>query len=165
MNSKQQKLLHYCYDLLARRRYSIHEMVSKLEARNHKSMAPCGEEELRELLEALVKANLLNDRDYAYFYLDAQIRRKPVGPLKIKMQLRKKGIDEEIIAQTINAAQLDSLDLARRLLSKKTRQCSQEQLRDQKTQARFLRYLAGNGFGASTAFQAVRELASHRSQS
>lgn len=164
MNSKQQKLIHYCYDLLARRRYSIHEMVTKLEARNHKSAEPSTEEELKQILEALAKANLLNDRDYASFYLDSQLRRKPVGPLKIKMQLRKRGIDEEIIVQTLNTAQLDSFELAKQLLSKKIKPCSLDQLADKKNQARLLRYLAGNGFSASIAFKAIRELVSHRSQ-
>lgn len=160
MNKKQQKLIHYCYDLLARRRYTIHEMVTKLEARNHKSLEPCTEEELKELLEALVKANLLNDRDYAHFYLDSQIRRKPVGPLKIKMQLRKKGIDEDIIVQALNTAQLDAFELAKQLQAKKIRQCSNDQLADQKTKARLLRYLAGNGFSASIAFRAIKEVVS-----
>jgi regulatory protein len=160
MNSKQQKLLHYSYDLLARRRYSIREMVTRLEARNHKSADPCSDDELKQILEGLVRANLLNDRDYATFYLDAQLRRKPVGPLKIRMHLRSKGIEESVISQVVNAAQLDSLQLARDLLGKKTRLYTAAQLRDQKVQARLLRFLAGNGFSAAAAGRALREAVS-----
>lgn len=157
MNSRQQKLLNYCYDLLARRRYSIREMVTRLEARNHKSTDPCSEDELKWILEGLLKANLLNDRDYASFYLESQLRRKPVGPIKIKMQLRHRGIDEDIIKQVINAAQLDALQLARELLGKKTRLYTAAQLRDQKVRARLLRFLAANGFEAVTAGRALHE--------
>ncbi len=132
-------------------------MVTRLEARNHKSSDPCSEDELRQILEGLLKANLLNDRDYASFYLESQLRRKPVGPMKIKMQLRHRGIDEDIIKQVINAAQLDALQLARDLLGKKTRLYTAAQLRDRKVQARLLRLLAANGFAAATAGRALRE--------
>jgi regulatory protein len=158
MNKNQQKLTNYCYDLLARRRYTIREMVRKLEARNHKYETLCTDQELQELLEALVKANLLNDRDYANFHIDAQLRTKPVGKTKIRMQLRRKGIEESIITQALNLADLDELALARQLLTKKVRPYSSAQLSDQKIQARLLRYLASNGFRGDVCYKALKDL-------
>lgn len=158
MNKLQQKLTHYCYDLLARRRYSIHEMVTKLEAKNHRSAEQCTDQELQEILAALVKANLLNDRDYAGFYLDSQMRRKPVGKAKIRQQLRAKGIEESIISQTLNRTEVDELKMARELIKKKAKLYSEQQLADQKIQARLMRYLATNGFRGEICFKVLKEL-------
>ncbi len=158
MNKLQQKLTHYCYDLLARRRYSIHEMVTKLEAKNHRSAEQCTDQELQEILEALIQANLLNDHDYAGFYLDNQLRRKPVGKAKIRQQLRARGIDETIISRTLNRTDIDELELARQLLQKKAKAYTVRQLADQKIQARLMRYLAGNGFRGEICFKVLKEL-------
>ena len=158
MNSQQKKLINYCYDLLARRRYSIREMVTKLESRNSRLQDLCTDQELQEIMAALVKANLINDQDYAFFYIDAQLRRKPVGKIKIRQQLRQKGIAEEIIAQSINVAELNETDLAKQLLLKKAGRYSQSQLKDTKVQNRLLRYLASNGFNMGTSYQAIKEL-------
>lgn len=158
MNSNQKKILNYSYDLLARRRYSIREMVKKLEAHNHKLADLCNDQELEEILKALVKANLLNDNDFAFFYLDSQMRRKPVGKLKIRQQLRQKGIDEKIIAQALNKAELDEVSLARQLLAKKAKSYTVLELKDIKTQAKLLRYLASNGFTSSISYRALKDL-------
>jgi len=158
MNQQQKKLIHYCYDLLARRRYSIKEMVKRLEDRNHKSAGPCTDDELQQVLAALVQANLLNDRDFATFYLDSQMRKKPVGKAKIRFQLRKKGLDEEIISQVLNLAEIDELAMARQLLAKKVRLFTARQLADRKTQARLMRYLATNGFRGEICYQVLKDL-------
>ena len=158
MNKNQNKLINYCYDLLARRRYSIREMVQKLEARNTKYETLCADTELQEILAALLKANLINDKDFAYFYIEAQLRRKPIGKIKMRQQLRRKGITEEIIAQTLNKAELDESELAWKLLQKKANAYHIDQFKDPKIQNRLLRYLAGNGFTAGVCYQAFKKL-------
>ncbi len=158
MNKNQQKLIHYCYDLLARRRYSIREMVKKLEARNAKMTEICSDQDLHQILESLAKANLLNDNDYANFYIDAQIRRKPVGRLKIRQQLRQRGLDEQVITQALNLAELDESVLAQKLLQKKIRHYQSSDLRDPKVRARLMRFLASNGFTLSQVKSALKHV-------
>ena len=158
MNRHQQKLITYCYDLLAKRRYSIRDMVKKLEARNNKYETLCTDQELQQILESLCKANLLNDQDYADFYLDWQIRRKPVGKIKIRQQLRLKGIDENLIAQAFNKAELDEFTLAKKLLAKKAQSYQSQQLKDPKIRARLLRFLASNGYNSATSYRALKDL-------
>ncbi len=161
LNKNQKKLVHYCYDLLARRRYSIHDIVRKLESYNHKKGDLCTDGELKEILEGLIKSNLLNDQEYANMYLDSQIRRKPVGKIKIKMQLRKKGIDEDMINQAINLAELDEEQLAKELLEKNAKKYSHEQLSDPKIQARIIRFLGSNGFNGSLSYQVFKNYLRH----
>lgn len=161
MNSTQNKLIGYCYDLLARRRYSIREMVKKLDLRNARLLEPCTDEELQQILAALLKANLINDNDFADFYISGQLRRKPIGKLKIRQQLRQKGISEDVIAHSINKATLDESELALQLLAKKAKIYQPSQLRDPKVQQRLIRYLASNGFSPAQSFQALKNISSH----
>ncbi len=94
-------------------------------------------------------------------YLDSQIRRKPVGKIKIKMQLRKKGIDEDMINQAINLAELDEEQLAKELLEKNAKKYSHEQLSDPKIQARIIRFLGSNGFNGSLSYQVFKNYLRH----
>ena len=119
MNKQQQKLLHYSYDLLATRRYTISEMIKKLDGKNQKITSPCTADELAEILASLIKSNFLNDKTFAEFFIDAQIRRRPTGIFKLKQQLKLKGVEPAIIMQAINSAALDETLLARHLLQKK----------------------------------------------
>lgn len=158
MNKNQQRLINYCYDLLARRRYSIHEMVKKLEGKNDRLTNICTDAELKEILEALLKANLINDQDYAFFYIENQVRNKPAGKIKLRFQLRRKGISEDIIVQTLNKAELNELELANDLLRRKARPFAHQQLKEDKIKNRLLRYLASNGFNGATSYQAYKTL-------
>lgn len=171
MNKQQQKLLHYSYDLLATRRYTIREMIKKLDSKNQKTSTPCGESELEEILASLIKSNFLNDKIFAEFFIDAQTRRKPTGIFKLKQQLKLKGIDQTIVNQAINTAALDEQQLARQLLQKKLQSLRlpktafstaldldnyldrhlqfEQQI---KLKQKLFRYLQSNGFPASTIF-------------
>lgn len=160
MNTRQNKLINYCYDLLAHRRYSIREMVTKLESRNTRLHELCTDLELQEILAALMKANLINDQDFAALYIDSQLRRKPVGKFKMRQQLRQKGISEEIIVQSLNKAALDEAELATQLLAKKAKLYQPSQLKDPKIQNRLLRFLASNGFNLNTSYRALKKLTS-----
>lgn len=124
---------------------------------NHKKEDLCSEAELQEILEGLLKANLLNDEEYANLYIDSQIRRKPAGTIKIKMQLRRKGIAEDVISKAINLAELDENALAMELLEKKAQVYTLEKIRDHKTQARLIRLLASNGFNSTLAYKTLKE--------
>jgi len=171
MNKQQQKLLHYSYDLLATRRYTIREMIKKRDAKNQKITAPCTDSELEEIMASLIKSNFLNDKLYAEFFIDAQTRRKPTGAFKLKQQLKLKGIDPALISQAINTAALDETELARQLLQKKLKslhlpaealtnpaqldtQLARRLHSDQqlKLKQKLFRYLQSNGFSASTIF-------------
>lgn len=174
MNKQQQKLLHYSYDLLALRRYTIREMIKKLEGKNRKSLTPCADSELEEILTSLIKSNFLNDKIFAEFFIDAQIRRKPTGVMKLKQLLKSKGIDQDVINQAINTAALDEQQLARQLFQKKLQSLRlpkaasidpnaldnylarhlkfEEQA---KLKQKLYRYLQSNGFAASTIFNLV----------
>lgn len=160
MTTAQKNLLNYALTILAKKRFTVSEMVRKLEARNRKSPSPMSDSDLQEVLEKLVKSNFLNDRDYAYFYIEGRTngQYKPVGPLKMKAKLRQKGIDAAHINSALAEIEPDEYALAKDLLSRKIKHLTAADLREQKTQARLVRFLQGNGFSTDTIYKTLRTL-------
>jgi regulatory protein len=155
MNKLQQKILLYSYDLLARRRYTIKEMIKKLDARNQKMPNPINESELAEIINKLIDSNFLNDQDYALFYIDSQIRKKPQGIRSLKHNLYLKGIDQEIIDQKINQAALNEFELAKQALDRKHFQNISKL--PAKEQAKVARFLASRGFPANIVYGLMKQ--------
>ncbi|MCC6643827.1 regulatory protein RecX [Candidatus Peregrinibacteria bacterium] len=159
MNEQQKKLLNYALTLLAKRRFTIREMVRKLEARNRKSAQPCQDSELQLVLEKLVKSNFLNDQDYAYFFVESRTNGniyKPIGPHKIRAKLQQKGIDIEHIDQALQQADFNEQQMALDLLERKIKSLDQTVLKQQKVQARLLRYLQNNGFSMNICYKTLQ---------
>ncbi len=157
MNKNQLKILNYTYSLLTRRRYSIREIIKKIDNYNTKYSNLCSESELEEILVSLKTANLINDNDYAYFFIDSQIRSKPVGTLKIKQKLYQKGIDQEVIQANLNKFALNEYELAEKLLNKKIKNISNNKLSSEKTKLKIIRYLSNNGFPISIALKVFNQ--------
>lgn len=181
MNKNQKRLLNYAYYLLARRRYTVHEMIDKLYTKNQTIQEPCADLELQEILAALIKANFLNDQDFIYFYIEAQLRKKPQGINKIVASLQKKGLEKAQIKKTYEQFSVDELSQATDALTRKignrlhqiaadynqnTTQDStysgsfkaeafQEYL---KTKQKYFRYLQARGFSADISLKAVSNI-------
>ncbi len=160
MTTPQKNLLNYALTILAKKRFTVSEMVRKMEARNRKSPAPVSDADLQEVLEKLVKSNFLNDRDYAYFYIEGRTngQYKPFGPLKIRAKLRQKGIDDLHINTALTALDPDEYALAKSLLSRKIKNLQLSDLREQKTQAKLARFLQSNGFNTDVIYKTLRRL-------
>lgn len=160
MTTAQKYLLNYALTILAKRRFTVSEMVRKLEARNRKSPAPMSDQDLQEILEKLIKSNFLNDRDYAYFYIEGRTngQYKPVGSIKIRAKLRQKGIDQAHINAAISQLEPDEYSLAKSLLSRKIKNLQPSDLREQKTQAKLARFLQSNGFNTDVTYKTLRSL-------
>lgn len=170
MNKNQKRLLNYSYFLLARRRYTVHEMVEKLYTKNQTLQVPCTDTELQEILEALTKANFLNDQDYIYFYIESQLRKKPLGINKIITNLQKKGLERSEVKKIYNQFSVDELALAKDALDRKvnskrllnTKLYSQHD--HQKTKQKYFRYLQARGFSTEICLKTISSLP-HFSQS
>lgn len=59
-----------------------------------KKFAPA---EIAETIDNLIELKFLNDEKFAEEWVEIRTRIKPSGPIKLKFELRQKGIDEEII--------------------------------------------------------------------
>ncbi len=104
--------------LLARRDYSQEEMGRKLEARG------IPREEIERILQTLRDQKLLDDHRYARRWASSWVQGKLLGPLRIKMRLRQKGISEAIVKETLMYTEeiFPTKDRARKVLAVERKQ-------------------------------------------
>ncbi|NTV95409.1 MAG: recombination regulator RecX [Thiobacillus sp.] len=119
--------------LLARREHSRAELARKL--------APHGEaDEIAALLDGLERENLLSNERYAESL--ASVRAGRHGSLRLKADLRDKGVPEAVIAETVREARANDLEAAHAVWAKKFGSPPA----DAAERARQTRFLAGRGF-------------------
>lgn len=82
-------------DLLSRREHSRKELYLKLVKRFE------SKEDINSALDKLEENNLLSDSRFAEEYVQAR-RRKGFGPIKITVELEKRGVEELLISNQIN---------------------------------------------------------------
>lgn len=120
-------------NLLARREHSRAELARKL--------APhVDNEDLDSLLDDLEREKLLSNARYAEMLAHARSGRH--GSLRLKADLRDKGVPAEVMESTLAGAREHDLDAARAVWLKKFG----EPPRDAAERAKQMRFLAGRGF-------------------
>jgi regulatory protein len=118
---------------LARREHSRAELVRKL--------APHGEaEEITSLLDRLEQENLLSNARYAESLAHSRAGRH--GSVRLKAELREKGVPEMVIAEVVGQARDADLSAARAVWQKKFGELPV----DAKERAKQQRFLLGRGF-------------------
>ena len=120
-------------NLLARREHSRAELARKL--------APHVEDEdLDVLLDDLEREKLLSNARYAEMLAHARSGRH--GSLRLKADLRDKGVPAEVMESTLAEAREQDLDAARAVWLKKFGEAP----RDAAERVKQMRFLAGRGF-------------------
>ena len=122
-------------NLLARREHSRVELARKL--------SPHGDpDEVAALLDDLERENLLSHARYAESLAHTRAGRH--GSLRLKAELRDKGVPDEVITQVVAQAKEQDLLAAREVWERKFGQLP----KDAAERARQMRFLAGRGFPA-----------------
>ncbi len=124
-------------DLLARREHSKRELQQKLVLRF--SNRPLIENEI----ERLCSERLQSDARFAEVYLHSRAQRL-YGPVRIKAELRERGIAEDIIAAAFAAA---DIDWPANLHKLETGKFGRKPPADMKEKAKRVRFLQYRGFG------------------
>ena len=99
-------------DLLARREHSVKELLRKLCERYEET------ELIADVVRQLSEDNLVSDSRFAEMYIRSRIGRQ-FGPVKIKNDLRERGVSEDKIRFALNKANQDWLQLIQELSEKK----------------------------------------------
>ena len=99
-------------DLLARREHSVKELLRKLCERYEET------ELIADVVRQLSEDNLVSDSRFAEMYIRSRIGRQ-FGPIKIKNDLRERGVSEDKIRFALNKANQDWLQLIQELSEKK----------------------------------------------
>jgi regulatory protein len=120
-------------DLLAFREHSLQELSTKL----HRKFPDCPFIEAQ--LQILIDENLQSDQRFAEAFVRSKIN-KGHGPLRIKNELKQRGVDSKFIALAIEVAAVDWLDVLRELSYKKYGDTLPEGQKEKAKRVRFFQY-------------------------
>lgn len=126
-------LREHALNLLARREHSRVELARKLAAHGEP-------DEITDLLDTLERENLLSNERYAEVLANARSGRH--GSLRLKADLRDKGVPESVVAEVVRDAHENDLESARAVWAKKFGRLPV----DAAERAKQMRFLAGRGF-------------------
>ena len=148
MNEQLQKAKDAAYNYLSYRARSVKEVRDKLVQKEF------AEEIIEQLVDDLQRQKLLNDREFARRFVEARLGRAN-GSRKLAQELRRKGIETEIIDEVLGefAATLDSEERAVGLLGKQA--WRYRGLERDKAKRRMLGFLARRGYDTQMARSAV----------
>ena len=148
MTKAKKTAVEYAASLLGVRMYSTAELRRKMYDREYPGA------EIRQVIEDFTRKGYLNDVLYAENLADGMTARGD-GKRKIAGKLRTKGIDPEIISETLRRldSQIPEEEAAWQALQKKSAALLRE-TDERKRMEKAVRYLAGHGFSASAAFSA-----------
>ncbi|OGI41393.1 MAG: hypothetical protein A2140_02130 [Candidatus Muproteobacteria bacterium RBG_16_62_13] len=119
--------------LLARREHSPGEMREKLD-RKH-----CPAEIAEQVIQRLIAERLLSEERFVEGYVQAR-RRRGYGPVRIREELRQRGVDKGAIEPWLDAGSRDWLEDLRRVRRKKFGAKLPGDFSERARQARFLQY-------------------------
>ena len=124
---------------------------------------------IERVISKLKEQKFLNDEEFAKWWIGSRLRFKPRSLRLIKIELRQKGISQEVIEEVINDSRLTNSDLeqAKKLVEKRiTRfrnpsaslRASKFGMTREKIYQKLGRYLASKGFDWDTIKQSIDEL-------
>ncbi len=147
----QEAARHKCLRLLGLRARS----AAELKARLRREAFP--EEVIAAVLSDLESASLVNDEEFARTWVASRQAAGGAGRRKLRWELRRKGISEDLIRQVLDAGTDDEAEL--RLAAQLAQRRLQGQPPEPKTLARLRRLLLGRGFGFDTVEAVLRHIA------
>lgn len=146
----EKELKKYLLFLLSKREYSQSELSSKAETRQY------DETLIEKILKVLVEENYQSDQRYAEMVVRARIN-KQTGPVKIRMELKQKGVASSIIESALSVSDCDWFELAASCARKKYKPVKENAgfSEKQKARAKLMRFLQGRGFDSEQIRYAV----------
>jgi regulatory protein len=134
---------------------------SEKEIRNKLLIKKAPQDIIERVITSLKENNFLDDRKYARWFVENRLRFNPKGQRIIKMELKQKGVDSEIIEEAINSlstnepGELPNSDLesAKKLVEKKLPRY--KNLERQEIYNKLGAFLARRGFGWDTIKKSI----------
>jgi len=123
--------------LLTRREHSCQELQQKLKIKGF------GESLIEQITDDLKQQGLLSDERFAESYLRFR-RNKGNGPIRIKQELKQRGVSDDIISVTVIEDDPEWFDLACKVREKRFGKGLPENIADRAKQQRFLQYRGFN---------------------
>jgi regulatory protein len=132
-------------DYLARREYGYRELLARLVAAGFDDSVAAG------AVDRLAVEGLQNDQRFVDAFVRSRINQGK-GPVRIRLELRRHGIDEFVVDARLSEAGEDWTALAARVRAKKFGDDLPREFREKARQMRFLQY---RGFESDQVRRAV----------
>ena len=137
------RLRSYAFAVLTRKEYSKADLIEKL------ALYAEHRDEVITLVEELARENYQSDQRVAEMMLSSQ-KRKGKGPNRIKLALKNKKINSELIQE-----ELKETDWVAEAYSLKVKKFGKTVERDPKLKAKQIRFLQYRGFDLDTIFKVI----------
>jgi len=135
----------FAYQLLGRREYSLAELSVRL-----KKKWPAADD-VASLVQQLAEENLVSDERFAESFVRSRVQRMQ-GPLKVRAELKGKGIDDSLVSQALESPSISWRELAAEWLARQ-----QPGVLGLKEKQKFYRRLVNRGFTHGQAMDAVNQ--------
>ncbi|WP_221800906.1 regulatory protein RecX [Oceanobacter mangrovi] len=134
-------------DLLSRREHSRRELFRKLSPRAESA------DILNQVLDELTERGWQSDQRFTDSFVRSKSQRS-IGPVRLRQELRQKGIADSQVRQGIGESDTDWFAMALEAARRKARGLD---LDDQKDKAKLYRFLAYRGYTADQIQYAINE--------
>ncbi|MBT7374830.1 MAG: regulatory protein RecX [Porticoccaceae bacterium] len=134
---KPSKIRSAAMDLLTGREYSRAELAKKLDKRFE------GHESIVSVLDRLQREGLQSDERFTEAFLRSRLYRGH-GLARIKMDIRQKGIQDDMLEAAVEQSDIDWFALARELAQRKFGSSPATEQKDRAKRMRFLQYRGFN---------------------
>lgn len=134
-------LYQYAVWLLGRRDYATQEMKQRLSRKIYEKQqeSPTEEGVLESVIQKLLDNQYLDDERCISLFAQSYVR-KGYGPIRVKMSLREKGFDAEMIERTLSVLEVDWFANAEEVYKKKFGECKPADYKEKQKQVRYLLY-------------------------
>ena len=144
----KKQAVNYSLRLLLMRDYSSAMIAEKLRLRH------CGEDIIKETVDELSASGYIDDRDYAARLVKSMVNFRKKGIKYIEYELKRKGIEEDIIREVLEENYVSSIDEAVSGILKKYPQPFEEL--DYKERNKIINKLLRMGYSYSEITDSIR---------
>lgn len=134
-------------DYLARREHGCSELIQKLVNKD------CPRQVAEFVVAKLASESLVSDERYVEAFINSK-RSRGQGPVRIRQDLREKGIDDSLIDAWLDSRDSEWISILRQVRSKKFGSSPPRGYKERARQARFLQY---RGFTTDQIFRVLGE--------
>jgi SOS response regulatory protein OraA/RecX len=145
MKSTYDQIWEAALKKLETRMHSKSELISKLSAK-----FPGDRGSILKVIDEMERVQLLNDRRFTEEYVNHLIQ-KPIGRFKIMMETKKRGLDPDLVEQTLLDTGWNEMDAAKEALAQKKRALHETD--ERKRKQKLVNFLKNRGFKDSTIFR------------
>ncbi len=132
--------------LLSRREHSVLEIERKLQQRDFPA------DEIAEAIEELQQGDWLSDERFTEAYIRMR-QLKGFGPVRIAVELRERGVSEQLVSSSLNADDAIWMQTLRQTYQRKYRGSAPEDFHEKAKRMRFLQY---RGFASDKISKVVK---------